>query len=371
MEEIADNSEKCNQCNSDLMKPCPYCREKIKADAMKCKHCGSELNASQQQQQQVPPQYQQSPPQQATAQQPLPPGVAGWSWGAALLNWIWAIGNKVWIGLLALIPVVSIVMFFVLGFKGREWAWKSGQWESVDHFNRVQKKWSQWAVGLTLVGFIIGIIGAVAMPQFSNYRTKGHNSAAMSDLKNAKTNLEAYFADNQRYPDTLEASKFVPSKNVYIKCSILPDAYVCGAAHKEGTIMYVSDNTGAQISEESYAAGNPIQLPYDPRPAGSAKADEYNTDNTVPGMTFTPSFDCTKASTGAERMICSNQELAQADVGLAQVYKAALSKASDKAALKNEQGNWIRTQRDTCSDAACMLDAYQTRTTQLLEQYDL
>ena len=34
----------------------------------------------------------------------IPPGVAGWSWGAFLLNWIWAIGNRTWIGLLALVP---------------------------------------------------------------------------------------------------------------------------------------------------------------------------------------------------------------------------------------------------------------------------
>jgi len=31
----------------------------------------------------------------------IPPGVKGWSWGAFLLNWIWAIGNQTWIGLLA------------------------------------------------------------------------------------------------------------------------------------------------------------------------------------------------------------------------------------------------------------------------------
>jgi hypothetical protein len=29
-----------------------------------------------------------------------PDGVAGWSWGAFLLNWIWAIFNKSYIGLL-------------------------------------------------------------------------------------------------------------------------------------------------------------------------------------------------------------------------------------------------------------------------------
>ena len=72
--------------------------------------------------------------------------VKGWSWGAFLLNWIWAIGNKTWIGLLALIPGVGFMVAIVLGIKGREWAWRNRQWQSLEQFNQVQKKWSFWAV---------------------------------------------------------------------------------------------------------------------------------------------------------------------------------------------------------------------------------
>lgn len=370
LEEIADNSEKCSQCNSELMKPCPYCKEKIRADALKCKLCGSMLNGSQQQQQmqQPPPGVPQFQPQ---ALQPFPPEVRGWCWGGFLLTWIWALGNKTWIGLLALIPILNIVMMFVLGAKGREWAWKNDQWRDVEHFNAVQKKWSIAGAILLLVGLVVGILSAVAIPQFSSYKIKGHNAAAMSDLKNAKTSLEAFFADNQRYPETLEASKYIPSEDVYVKCSILPDAYVCGAAHKEGTILYLIDNLEPSVAESPYSTGSPIQLPYDPRPAGSAKADEYNDNTAAQDMTFSPSFDCAKASTGAERLICSNQELAAADVQLSQVYKAALNKAADKAALRNEQIGWMRSQRDACSDASSMLQVYQARTSQLLQAFDL
>ena len=45
----------------------------------------------------------------------LPPGVKGWSWGAFLLNWIWAIGNRTWIGLLAFLPYVGFIMSIILG----------------------------------------------------------------------------------------------------------------------------------------------------------------------------------------------------------------------------------------------------------------
>ena len=61
----------------------------------------------------------------------IPDGVKGWSWGAFFLNWIWAIGNRSWIGLLALVPHVGWIMAFWLGFKGREMAWKNKQWDSL------------------------------------------------------------------------------------------------------------------------------------------------------------------------------------------------------------------------------------------------
>jgi type IV pilus assembly protein PilA len=55
-------------------------------------------------------------------------------------------------------------------------------------------------IELLIVVAIIGILAAIAIPQFSSYRQKAYNSAAQSDLKNAKTSLESFFADNQKYP---------------------------------------------------------------------------------------------------------------------------------------------------------------------------
>ncbi len=104
-----------------------------------------------------------------------PPGIKGWSWGAFLLNWIWAIGNKTWIGLLCFVPYVGIVMSFYLGFKGRELAWRNKRWDSIDHFNTVQKKWSWWAVVLVVGVVGIGILAAIAIPAYQGYvvRSRG------------------------------------------------------------------------------------------------------------------------------------------------------------------------------------------------------
>ena len=55
-------------------------------------------------------------------------------------------------------------------------------------------------IELMIVIAIIGILAAIALPQFAAYRKKAYNSAAVSDLKNFQTSMEAAFADNQNYP---------------------------------------------------------------------------------------------------------------------------------------------------------------------------
>ena len=55
-------------------------------------------------------------------------------------------------------------------------------------------------IELMIVIAIIGILAAIAIPQFAAYRAKSYNSAAQSDLRNVLTVLEAYYADYQKYP---------------------------------------------------------------------------------------------------------------------------------------------------------------------------
>ncbi|MBA4544388.1 DUF4352 domain-containing protein [Thermoactinomyces daqus] len=83
--------------------------------------------------------------------------VKKWNWGAFFLGPIWAIGNRVWIGLLALIPIFGIIMNIILGAKGSEWAWKAKSWKSVDHFKSVQRKWAWWGLGVFVLFVIFGL----------------------------------------------------------------------------------------------------------------------------------------------------------------------------------------------------------------------
>jgi len=54
-------------------------------------------------------------------------------------------------------------------------------------------------IELMIVIAIIGILAAIAIPQYSLYRTRSFNAAAHADLRNAATAQEAYFLDHETY----------------------------------------------------------------------------------------------------------------------------------------------------------------------------
>lgn len=78
-----------------------------------------------------------------------------WNWGAFLLSLLWGISHNTWIVFFVFLPYVGFLMFFVLGFKGNEWAWKNKKWNSIEHFQSTQRKWRNWGFGLLFVFFIM------------------------------------------------------------------------------------------------------------------------------------------------------------------------------------------------------------------------
>jgi len=92
----------------------------------------------------------------------VPEEIKGWNWGAFLLNWIWAIGNSAWLGLLCLIPYVNVVMVFILGAKGNKWAWQNKRWNSIEHFRKTQRKWMWAGLGVVFANIALIIIIVIA-----------------------------------------------------------------------------------------------------------------------------------------------------------------------------------------------------------------
>lgn len=54
-------------------------------------------------------------------------------------------------------------------------------------------------IELLVVIAIIGILAAIAIPQFKEYRKRAFDAGARSDLRNSAVAEEAYFVDNNSY----------------------------------------------------------------------------------------------------------------------------------------------------------------------------
>lgn len=74
------------------------------------------------------------------------------------------------------------------------------------------------------------------------------------------------------------------------------------------------------------------------------------------------SFDCAKASSDIEKMICANPALGAMDEALAEVYARARQQDPAAAlALRTEQRTWLRLVRDQCFEEVCLAHAQLRR----------
>lgn len=95
------------------------------------------------------------------------------------------------------------------------------------------------------------------------------------------------------------------------------------------------------------------------------KSFEEATPLTAAGpQSVTPSFDCSKASSPTEKLICSDKDLAAQDRKLSEIYQKAIQRWTDDgvaAQQRTNQRNWI-TARNRCGSARdCVESSYKRR----------
>lgn len=114
----------------------------------------------------------------------VPPELESFSWSAFLWGGIWALAHRVWIGALAFVPGLGLVMHIVLGLRGARWAWEAGAIPDVARFKQAQRTWViVWlALGVFAVPAVIGLGSAIAIFGVKQYITKAKNAEATSSL---------------------------------------------------------------------------------------------------------------------------------------------------------------------------------------------
>ena len=84
---------------------------------------------------------------------------------------------------------------------------------------------------------------------------------------------------------------------------------------------------------------------------------------------FAAGLDCSRAATGTEKAICTDENLRKLDVQLATVYgRLAAAQPAQRGALRRAQVDWLKT-RDRCgADAGCIATRHEERLAALQAQ---
>ena len=115
-------------------------------------------------------------------------------------------------------------------------------------------------IELLIVVVIIGILAAIAIPQFASTKEKAFDAAAKSDLRNLMTAEEAYFSDFQAYTaKTVTAggtvdldgdgnTDFSASQSVALAVTAYTDGYQITSKHSSSSKTWCINSSSSSAS---------------------------------------------------------------------------------------------------------------------------
>ena len=129
-----------------------------------------------------------------------------------------------------------------------------------------------------------------------------------------------------------------------------------GAVRQGATPVGAVAASGIAVAVAKPAAGPMAVAPRAPRRVAKAAPSAK------------PSFDCAKARSASEKIICADPRLARMDRELASLHARARDSARDPYIFKRRSDAEWRRREETCRDRGCLLQWYAQRRHQLLAE---
>lgn len=337
------------------MKKCAFCFEDIQDSAIRCKHCGADIAAA------------EAAAKEAKFEQSYSNGFGKfWAVVGALIFGALAFGaytERLFIDIAICVAFGLVFLFLApkawqVGFLARN----AGQPDIIIASSAgelaKQRFYYEYGARILLTGGLFVVLLAVlyfVVPLDRIVFGPGTQAAASSEVKSSPASVSADAQAAASSASSGEAAKAIAGGQ---------------AAGSDA----VTSATPAQASSNN--ATQTAQQPLEPEKAVNPSfASSTSTASAIPQSASTTtlkadangttsihaSFDCAKASSAIEHLICSTQQAADADLRLASAYSAARAKASDPVALKADQRKWMKDERDACSDADCLVKATEAR----------